>query len=262
MLVYHRIICQQILASGNRQGYCRGMDTALLHDLRIDTAPKTLRELTLERLRGAIISGRFASGERLVERVLCDQIGVSRSIIREAICFLEAEGLVEIAPRSGPIVARMDWAQAKQIYDIRMLLEAQAATTCAQKADAAAKTKLKSVLKALRNVFAQPDGDDKEQAVYATTTHFYEVIFTTAEHEVAWDIVHRLNGRISRLRALTLAMADRPVSGLTRITEICDAIVANDPDRAAHAVQNHLAEAAAIARRLLADEASAKDGQA
>ena len=261
MLVYHHIICQQILASDEWRGYYRSMDTALLHDLRIDTAPKTLRELTLERLRGAIISGRFASGERLVERVLCDQIGVSRSIIREAICFLEAEGLVEIAPRSGPIVAQMDWAQAKQIYDIRMLLEAQAATTCARKADAAAKTKLKAGLEALKNAFAQPDGDKKDQAIYATTD-FYEVIFATAEHDIAWDIVHRLNGRISRLRALTLAMADRPVSGLTRITEICNAIVVNDPDRAAQAVQNHLAEAAAIARRLLADAANAQDGQA
>lgn len=262
MMVYHHIICQQILAPHEWHGYHRGMDTALPHDLRIDTAPKTLRELTLERLRGAIISGRFASGERLVERMLCDQIGVSRSIIREAICFLEAEGLVEIAPRSGPIVARMDWAQAKQIYDIRMLLEAQAATTCARKADAAAKTKLTTALVALRNAFAQPDGDEKEQAIYATTTDFYEVIFATAEHDIAWDIVHRLNGRISRLRALTLAMIDRPVSGLTRITEICDAIVANDPDRADEAVQNHLAEAAAIARRLLADAANDQNGQA
>jgi GntR family transcriptional regulator, trigonelline degradation regulator len=233
------------------------MKTAMLQDLKIENAPQTLREIVLERLRGAIISGRFKSGERLVERVLCDQIGVSRSIVREAICFLEADGLVEIAPRSGPIVARMDWPQAKQIYDIRMLLEAQAATECARKADAAAKTELKAALKGLQDAFSQADGEDKKQAIYAASTHFYQVIFATAEHAIAWDIVHRLNGRISRLRALTLATTDRAVPGVIRMTEICEALLANDPERAGRAVHDHLTEAAAIARRMLESETGA-----
>ncbi|MGO4909941.1 GntR family transcriptional regulator [Pseudorhodobacter sp. W20_MBD10_FR17] len=230
------------------------MNTTKLQDLRIENAPQTLREIVLERLRSAIISGRFKSGERLVERVLCDQLGVSRSIVREAICFLEADGLVEIAPRSGPIVARMDWPQAKQIYDIRLQLEAQAATECARKADAVAKAALKSALRGLQDAFSQADGDEKKQAIYAATTHFYQVIFSTAEHDVAWEIVSRLNARISRLRAMTLATTDRPVSGLIRMSEICEALLANDPQRAAQAVHDHLIEATAIARRLLKSE--------
>jgi DNA-binding GntR family transcriptional regulator len=227
------------------------MNTVISQELKIEAMPQTLRTLALERLRGAIIAGRFKSGERLIERTLCDQLGVSRSIVREAICFLEAEGLVEIAPRSGPIVAKMDWAQAKQIYDIRMLLEAQAATECARLADPAAKTMLKKALKGLETAFSKPEGGDKNQAIYAASTHFYEVIFATAHHAIAWDIVHRLNGRISRLRALTLATTERPVSGLVRMTNICEAILVNDPTRAAEAVYDHLTEAAAIARRLL-----------
>ena len=254
MLVDQHTICQEQLARFLRLHYCDRMKTALLQDLKIETAPQTLREIVLERLRGAIISGRFKSGERLVERVLCDQIGVSRSIVREAICFLEADGLVEIAPRAGPIVARMDWPQAKQIYDIRLLLEAEAAMACAQKADPAAKAALQAALLGLQKAFSQADGDEKKQAVYAASTHFYEVIFATAEHAVAWDIVHRLNARISRLRALTLATSDRPQSGLIRMTEICNAIEASDAPRAAQAVRDHLTEAASIARRLLQSE--------
>ena len=49
-------------------------------DLRIHEAPATLRALAVDRLRGAIIAGRFQGGERLVERTLCDQLGVSRSV--------------------------------------------------------------------------------------------------------------------------------------------------------------------------------------
>lgn len=49
--------------------------------LRIETPPTTLRAMALERMRGAIISGVFKPGQRLVERTLCDQLGVSRSVI-------------------------------------------------------------------------------------------------------------------------------------------------------------------------------------
>lgn len=227
----------------------------MTQELKIENHPPTLRGLALDRLRNAIISGHFKSGERLVERVLCDQLGVSRSIVREAICFLEADGLVEIVPRSGPIVARLDWRQAKQIYDIRLLLEQQAAITCAERADAAAKTTLQAALTSIKAAFAGEDATDRKQAIYAATTHFYKVIFATAGHDIAWEIVHRLNGRISRLRALTLATTDRSVSGPSRMTRICDAIVAGDSAAAGQAVHDHLTEAAAIARRVLESEA-------
>ncbi|RDE08601.1 GntR family transcriptional regulator [Pelagibacterium lacus] len=231
------------------------MHNTALDDLKIDHLPRTLREIAVERLRGAIIAGRFPSGARLVERTLCDQLGVSRSVVREAIRYLEAEGLVENAPRSGPVVATLDWGQAEQIYNIRLLLETQAAADCARKADAAAKAALRDALQALDEAFRASE----PQRLYDATTHFYEVIFTVAGHDVAWEIVQRLNGRISRLRALTLASTDRHVSGQARMTRICEAILDSDPERAASAVHDHLTEAAEIARRLLGNDARPED---
>ncbi len=228
------------------------MHTADDTDLKIDHIPQTLREIALEKLRTAIINGRFKSGARLVERTLCDQLGVSRSVVREAIRYLEAEGLVEIAPRAGPMVARLDWSQARQIYDIRLLLESHAARACAERADAQTKARLTDALHALDAAMSQGGG----AAVYQATTAFYEVIFTTADHYIAWEIVQRLNSRISRLRALTLAAQDRRVSGPARMQQICQAIIANDPAAAAQAVRDHLTEAAEIARRLLEAEAA------
>lgn len=234
-------------------------------DLKIENPPQTLREIVLERMRGAILSGRFKSGERLVERTLCDQLGVSRSVVREAIRYLEAEGLVEIMANKGPMVARMDWAQAAQIYDIRMLLEQSAASACAALADDAVKAALRRALADLESASAGDAGtsdagtsdtgaSNAGGGLFQATTRFYEVIFTAAGHHIAWEIVQRLNGRISRLRALTLATSDRHVSGPVRMARICAAIVANDPAAAAVAVRDHLAEAAQIARRLLENE--------
>lgn len=227
-------------------------------DLKISEAPQTLREIVLERMRGAIIAGRFRSGERLVERTLCEQLGVSRSVVREVIRYLEAEGLVESQPHRGPVVASLNWDQARQIYGIRLLLEQSAAAACAERADAATKTRLQAALRALQVAFRQGHSRD----LFDATTHFYEVIFLAAGHDIAWEIVRRLNGRISRLRALTLATTDRHVSGPARMARICEAILANDPAAAAAAVHDHLTEASAIARRLLEAEAGQPDGKA
>jgi len=221
------------------------MDQPSQPDLRIHRPPQTLRELALERLRTAIIAGRFPSGARLVERTLCDQLGVSRSVVREVIRSLEAEGLVESLPNRGPVVARLDWAQARQIYDIRRLLEGSAAAGCAAVADAEVKAHLSE---ALARIGA---GEGRPEAVFAATTRFYEVIFRAAGHDIAWEIVQRLNGRISRLRALTLAAPDRAVPGPARMARIAGAIGANDPEGARRAVEEHLTEAAALAKRML-----------
>lgn len=217
------------------------------HDLRIDHPVTTLRALAVDRMRQAIISGRFGSGERLVERTLCDQLGVSRSIVREAIRYLEAEGLVDTTGRSGPVVARLDWQDARQIYDIRRLLEADAAADCARRADDAVTARLRAALDALNAAFR----DGTPFQLYAATTAFYEVIFTSAGHNIAWDIVQRLNGRISRLRALTLSTTNRRTSGPAHMARICDAICDRDPDAAAAAVHDHLRDAAEIARQTL-----------
>ena len=226
------------------------MDRTDDKDLRIEHAPTTLRELAVDRIRQAIISGRFAGGDRLVERILCDQLGVSRSVVREAIRYLEAEGLVETQARSGPVVAKLDWGRARQVYNIRSLLEADAASACARIADAKIKVRLRKALANLEAAFS----DASPGRVYEATTRFYETIFTSAGQDIAWEVVQRLNGRISRLRALTLATTDRRISGPAHMARICEAICNNDAAAAARAVNDHLNDASEIARVLLENE--------
>ncbi|MFM2366848.1 MAG: hypothetical protein RIR95_1456 [Pseudomonadota bacterium] len=225
------------------------MDQTPDDDLRIAHSPTTLRELVTEKMRQAIISGRFNGGDRLIERTLCDQLGVSRSVVREAIRYLEAEGLVESVSRAGPVVATLDWNGARQIYDIRRLLEAEAAAACARVADASIKAQLRQALGELDKAFHQ----EASLHLYAATTDFYRVIFTAAGHLIAWEVVSRLNGRISRLRALTLSSSNRRISGPAHMARICQAICDNDPEAAAQAVRRHLGDAAEIAQTLLKD---------
>src|SRR4029079_1598560 len=115
-----------------------------IESLRIET-PATLRELALDRLRSAIVAGTFEPGGRLVERTLCEQLGVSRSVIREVIRHLETEGLLEEGKQAA-IVGTLDWDDAPEIYAIRALLEAAAVADCPARADAATKDGLAAIL--------------------------------------------------------------------------------------------------------------------
>jgi DNA-binding GntR family transcriptional regulator len=130
-------------------------DAENLTTLRIENPPVTLREMALERMRRAIINGVFEPEQRLVERALCEQLGVSRSVIREVIRHLEAEGLVTMLANKGPIVARLDWEDARQIYAVRAALESTAVADCARLADAEVKKQLRRALDNLHRTSRQ-----------------------------------------------------------------------------------------------------------
>ncbi|MFS4130052.1 GntR family transcriptional regulator [Acinetobacter baumannii] len=217
-------------------------------NLKIENPPVTLRELCLDKVRNAIITGYFPSGKRLVERTLCEELGVSRSVVREVIRYLEAEGLVEILPNKGPIVSLLNWDIASQIYEIRLLLEQSAVVDCTKNLDEKTAEKLKLLLEDLKAAFAANDIN----LIIATSTRLYETIFTTANHHIAWEVVQRLNGRISRLRAMTMKSTKREISGYQRIKNMCEAIYLHkDPEKAKQAVAEHIAEAAAVAKNIL-----------
>ena len=142
-------------------------------DLRISQAPKTLREIALERVRSAILEFRFQPGARLTERDLCAQLGVSRSVVREVLRHLETEGLVQTIPHHGPIVAKLDRDAAAQIYEIRGLLEASAAFAAAEHAGADAIGKMGTAMSDIESAYAAQN----HRAVLAATTRFYEAMF-------------------------------------------------------------------------------------
>ena len=102
--------------------------------LRITEHPPLRRDQAFERLRDAIITGHFTPGERLIERDLCEKMGVSRTSIREVLRRLEAERLIEVEPRRGPVVARVTRKQVAEIYEVRALLEAALVRRFAQQA--------------------------------------------------------------------------------------------------------------------------------
>ncbi len=221
-----------------------------MSDLKIDRNAKTLRELTLDKLRGAIVQGYFRPGDRLVERTLCDELGVSRTVVREVLRHLETEGLVEIAVGHGPIVARLDPALIGEIYELRGLLEANAARACAELATPQLVKRLRKIRKTIEDAF---DKDDLSR-VLEYTEHFYEAMFEGAGKQVSLTVVKSLNARINRLRAMTIAMPGRGAESNQEMNTLLDAIERRDGEAASAASAAHIRRASELALDALAEQ--------
>lgn len=84
---------------------------------------KPLRDVVFENLREAILEGKLKPGQRLMEVQLAEQLGVSRTPVREAIRKLELEGLVVMLPRKGAYVANMSLKDIMDVLEVRASLE-------------------------------------------------------------------------------------------------------------------------------------------
>ncbi|WP_338759714.1 GntR family transcriptional regulator [Massilia sp. METH4] len=217
--------------------------------LKIARDTKTLRELTLEKMREAILSNYFRPGQRLVERTLCDELGVSRTIVREVLRHLETEGLVESVPQQGPVVATIDPRKAAEIYEIRGLLEGHAARACAEHCTAEVIAELSLKVVEIENAFNNQDF----RMVLEKTTDFYKAMFIGGGKAMAWEIVQSLNARINQLRSMTIGSAGRGAVAIAEMNAILDAIKRRDGEDAHQQSLKHIQSVARLAAAKLGE---------
>lgn len=209
---------------------------------------ETLRRKAVNVLREAIFSGHFRPGQRLVERDLCEQLGVSRSSIREALRYLEAEGLAESRGTKGVYVAALTAKDAAAIYEVRAALESEAARHFAVRASEADLGDLRAAFdEASAHVAANLDGYRK------ATERFIEIVFRGAGNPVAETLADSLNARIRFLRATTTRLAPlaRRRGSIGKMRRILDALERRDGDRASLAARAFVERSARFAAEAL-----------
>jgi DNA-binding GntR family transcriptional regulator len=216
--------------------------------------PETLRHQVENVIRQAIMSGRFAPGARLIERELCETLGVSRTSVREALRRLEAEKLVRSVPHKGPVVAIMSKQEAAELYAIRGLLEGFAAGEFARIADDAAIAQFGEKAKALRVQALAQD----QAGVLKAKTELYDVLLDNCGNGLVKEILTSLYSRVNLLRATSLMHPDRLPTSLREIDKLFKALKARDAGAAEAAARLHVSNAEKAAMRML-DEADSED---
>lgn len=205
-----------------------------------ESAP--LRRKLVATLRRLIETGVLAAGQRLIEKDLTAELGVSRTVLREALRELEADGLLAAGPR-GLSVAVLARGEAENIYAVRAALEAVVARQFCQRADEAARDTLTAAHGTLARAYAAGDLG----AILDAKLAFYDALCAGADNSVARDLIGRLNARISLLRARSLADPGRKAASVAEIDALVSALLTRDAARAATLAERHVMAAAEAA---------------
>jgi DNA-binding GntR family transcriptional regulator len=215
--------------------------TELKSTLRIEDVP-TVRAIVARKLRAAIMSGNLKPGQRLVERELCEMMGVSRPSIREALRLLEADGLVNTVPHRGPMVSTISLEEARQLYAARAVLEGFAGRECARLHDPAVVRKIGEALGRLKIALAESD----MIAVLEAKTDFYAALIGGCRNAFIERMLKPLHDRITLLRITSMSHPKRVNKSLREVTAIWRAIQSGDEDLAERCCVDHI-KAAAVA---------------
>jgi DNA-binding GntR family transcriptional regulator len=213
-------------------------------NLNLRISPRTVQQATVDKLRLAIFSGLFQPGSRLVESQLCEQLGVSRPSLREALRSLQAERLIEIVPNKGPSVPSLSWEDATGIYEVRELLEVEAAGRCASRISTAQLEELEKALLA----FQAAASSNESMAQVTTAADFYAIILGNCGNPILEEVHRGLLARISFYRGQSMSLKGRAQSSLREMREIFDAIAAGDEKAARRASRRHVLKAKAAAK--------------
>lgn len=158
--------------------------------------PKSLRELALEHLRNSIIDGSLKMGQILSERKISEELGVSKSPVREALAQLRDEGLVSIEPQKGARVFSLSDSEVTQICDFRQAIETAAFELALLRDPDGLADGMLRVVKAMEH----ERGSGNEKEYLALDTVFHQLIFEHAGNDYLTASYTRYVGKIAALR--------------------------------------------------------------
>ena len=162
---------------------------------------KPLRDVVFENLREAIVEGKLSPGKRLMEIQLAEQLGVSRTPVREAIRKLELEGLVVMIPRKGAYVSNMSLKDVVEVLEIRASLEGLAAYLAAERISDEDLIKLEKIA----DDFSQGKDEYDLETLLKKDVEFHECIFKATNNKKLHQLINSLWEQVYRFRFMYIS---------------------------------------------------------
>ena len=197
---------------------------------------RPLREIVYEELRDLILKGEIKPGTRMMEIELAEDMGVSRTPIREAIRKLEKEGLVTIEPRRGAYVSDASVKDMVDILEVRATLEGLAAFLAAQRMTQAEKLELLETSQRFNEALRVGD----MAAMIKIDTKFHHLVFAAGRNKHLMQMVEALQELVLRFRYIYYKDFKRAEEMPAEHMKIYEAIAANDPEQARESAFNHI----------------------
>lgn len=197
----------------------------------------SLKEKAYKIIKSKIVSCEYLPNTFLNEALLQNEIGVSRTPIRDAIGRLEQENLVKIIPKKGIIVSDLSINEISTVYEIRMLVEPYAIEKYGEKID-------KTTLMTFRNYFSEEFSVDNVDELYRIDDKIHRIFISATQNRYLIQLYDNIQVQNCRIRILSgnkieARVAQSPCEHL----KILDAVLSDQLDLAAKYMMEHLQNA-------------------
>lgn len=194
-------------------------------------------------IKTKIISGEYPPNHIISEEVIQQEIKVSRTPVREALIKLQSENFVNILPRRGVFVAPITLQMAKEIFEIREMIEPYITFNVTSTID---KDELKKIRKQLTTDLSSLSNSEKKDFLTKADSLFHMFLYEQNGNETLIQTMENIMDQNKRFRSSTFFTNSRYIRTLDEHLEIIDAILSDDPKAAQEAMIKHLKASRAI----------------
>ncbi|MEZ3434144.1 MAG: GntR family transcriptional regulator [Lachnospiraceae bacterium] len=202
----------------------------------------SLRGRVFERLREDILSGVYKEKDELREVSIGEELGVSRTPVREALRQLELEGLVKIIPNKGAYVTGITQADVRDIYKIRSLLEGLCTRWATEHITQEQILELEEIM--LLSKFHLKKGKCAEQ-VSVLDGRFHKVLYEASDSRVLEHVLSDFHKYVKMARRISVGSEGRAEKSVEEHRQILEAIKRKDADMAEELANRHIMNAMA-----------------
>ncbi|MFJ3804370.1 GntR family transcriptional regulator [Streptomyces sp. NPDC090088] len=201
----------------------------------------------VDAIRSLILNGPLPPGFRLRESMLAEQIGVSRTPIREALSRLASEGLVEVRPNRGAVVRAVPPSETKDVTGIRATLEGMAARAAAERITADQLADLEKLDAKMHQLASSPSGENLDELA-VINGRFHEIVSSAARNPTLQSTLQTF--RLLPLARRTFQHYDpvRLCRSMSSHSELVEALRSRNADWAEAVTQAHIWSAAEVRR--------------
>ncbi len=212
---------------------------------------QSLREQVYQALRKIILTGGLASGERIVETRLAEQLQVSRTPVREAIGQLQREKLIVSNPNGGFKVATLSIQDAIQLYDCRIALEQLSAAGACESVNSQQLQQLEEYVVVAENSAKSKVQPADSYELLELDYKFHQLIAASSNNQWLLTLLEQVFDKMALLRVQTTKHNPQVLEIRLEHRQIYDAIATKNPDLAQKTIKEHLiASKARVVREL------------
>ena len=204
-----------------------------------DITQGSLTDKVFEVLEQQILNGTYAVGDQLVEQKISQELGVSRTPVREALRQLELDSLVTTIPNKGTFVIGISTDDIKDIYTIRIAIEGISAKWAAERITDEQVKELENVVE-LQEFYSSKN---EILQIVQLDTKFHETIYEISGSRTLKNTLKSFHTHLKRARETSFFSAGRTRRAVEEHREIFEAIASHDGERAKELTEKHITNA-------------------